>query len=830
MTGSKASRRKQKRAREKRAGARQRNSNTLDHLPRPLRLVVESHEQVSDYLSSAENREEAIELARTRFEGAVGSIVDMMAGHDPLDVLENVWMINSIGDPETYRETDHEGMAAAIEIIALIAGSQTAAERAAVPGSYDMAHQPPMDEIQAAAIAAMGHGSMLRLFETGMAGASMSGLSFALGQQEAYVRNTSYAHMARETLEALLSDPAVGAAVKQAVGATPQEMMAVIDAVEAVRPSNWNDRVESFAQTQTELGLAALDKLPTSDQMQEWHDAWSALFGNPSEVGVLDVGELSDASGVEQGKVGTILDMLATDVSSQTAVEASLSLVSGTNPFRKKPILRHSDGRLVAIHGSLLVHAIRPGLEDRIKDGPAWHAYDDARKRFSESLSIDYLSSMLPGAEIHRSIKYFVPDPAKSTETTPGAYTKLVEADGLIVIDDVALTVEVKAGAVDDRARAGSAGRLKGDLKSLIKSATEQANRTRSRILEDGSLRLRDGSTLDLSFVREVHSVVVTLEDLGGVLFVADELVAEGLLPVSEHPWMVSLHDLRIVSELVEQPCELLLYLRRRTHPEITRSYVAVDELDYFLYFFSKGLYVEPDPDRIAAADPDAKVTVADRRKFARQKPTMILSQTGPLDDWYYYNLGLRDTPAPKPKFSAPPQVLAICHSLTQLGSAGWLTTATELVSVDAKVQRWFLEKIRDLQAMVVRDLKPHMLTTPIGYGVREKFVLAWVVIPATFSSAARVELVAELERYISAKKYQMRAARAAVLVLDQSGLVQSLLFDGRVWEYDDSLAAAVVQQGLVDADDMQTKAQLTMLKRAASKNPAQQMQRRRRG
>ena len=110
-------------------------------------------------------------------------------------------------------------------------------------------------------------------------------------------------------------------------------------------------------------------------------------------------------------------------------------------------------------------------------------------------------------------------------------------------------------------------------------------------------------------------------------------MVAAGLLSDSALPWTVSLHDLRVICELIDRPAELLLYLRRRTEPDITRRFHAVDELDFFLHFFAGQLYAEPDPDRVHRELPQLGTpSVRDRRQRRQQGLELLTSRTDALD------------------------------------------------------------------------------------------------------------------------------------------------------------------------------------------------------
>ncbi|MFD6811787.1 preprotein translocase subunit SecA, partial [Streptomyces anthocyanicus] len=98
--------------------------------------------------------------------------------------------------------------------------------------------------------------------------------------------------------------------------------------------------------------------------------------------------------------------------------------------------------------------------------------------------------------------------------------------------------------------------------------------------------------------------VAVSLEYLPGAVTITSETGPSRAAAHGDLPWTVSLYDLRAISELVERPAELIVYLRRRTDPETTPRFGVIDELDLFLAFHDNGLYVEPDPRQVAQALP----------------------------------------------------------------------------------------------------------------------------------------------------------------------------------------------------------------------------------
>jgi hypothetical protein len=431
---------------------------------------------------------------------------------------------------------------------------------------------------------------------------------------------------------------------------------------------------------------------------------------------------------------------------------------------------------------------VREVIESRLKAAGKVAAYDRHRGQWVEDHAVDLLAGLFPGAAVHRGFDYFIPDPeAALPQTNPSDYTKRVEADGLILIDDVALIIEVKSVALTAEARAGVSRRLRGKLRDIVTAAAKQADRLRQRILNDGTLRLNDGEWLDVSGVREVHTIAVGLEDLSGVTTATSLLVRAGVLVGGHVPWTVSVHDLRIICELTERPSELLLYLRRRTQPETTSMFLAVDELDLFLLFQARGLFVEPDPNRLAEIFPGAgPPSVAAQRRYAEQQPEMIPGRTRPLDAWYAFVLDPAKPPADKPRYTGDQKLLHLVDAVTALCAPGWLSTATLLLEGSAKAQHSFGGFAAKLAREVKRDRQHHMLTWLLADSTGRPCVLVWVCAGLDESDE---DLEQELTDYLAAKKYQVTAYRAACLVFDPRSVeLRRIIFDNRINHHDEEL------------------------------------------
>src|SRR5262249_23722475 len=149
-------------------------------------------------------------------------------------------------------------------------------------------------------------------------------------------------------------------------------------------------------------------------------------------------------------KVQRVLDLFSTDMVARDVGDSIEEFLDGASPFRTNPLLRDpTTGDCVLVHQGLLVPSIREPVERTLEAANRWDRYGKRRGTYLEGAALALLEPLFPGCAVHRSFEYFVPDPRSAMpEAVPTEYTKLVEGDGLLVIDDVAVIVEAKAGAL----------------------------------------------------------------------------------------------------------------------------------------------------------------------------------------------------------------------------------------------------------------------------------------------------------------------------------------------------------------------------------------------
>lgn len=592
-------------------------------------------------------------------------------------------------------------------------------------------------------------------------------LSFNVQGSEVTMRNSSYADAVQDTAVGLLDGEAtVRAALRAGVGFDAAQALSVLTACHEMQSRRLNERGQRFA--------TALPR-PAGDAGADFAsiaagalDVLMAMFEPAAEECTVGVDELAAATGLTVSQVEHVVEFFTLDASGMTVVEAANRFVRGDNPWRRHPLLSDGAGRVMLLHDAHSGPAVRERLEEYVKtQQPVWDAYAKHRGDLLEERVIRAVQKILPTASYRNGFEFFIPaSPAEKEAGAPDGYTKRVECDHLVLVDDVAFIIEDKAVAFSALSRGGKATRQLSDLRNIITKAAEQAGRVRDGIVSDGGLRIQGEGWVDLTHIREIHTIAVSLDDISTVFTATADLLEAGLIDLDNVPWTISLHDLELIMELVDRPAEFLLYLRRRRDPMTTMMFTAPDELDLFLYFLEAGLWVEPDPALVREAFSFLPVpTTGARRRFRDQKPSFITSRTDALDRWHL----TRDlTPrAPKPKMPET-SIVDLVDEIHDRQSFGWLSVGATLRSGNTATQERFARQAKDLLNNPNPRGAGRSMTFPLANGVHtdEGWVLVWVTKPA---SEPLGPWETEIREYMRAKAHQLNIPRVAAFAYDES-------------------------------------------------------------
>ncbi|WP_155846841.1 preprotein translocase subunit SecA [Arthrobacter sp. 131MFCol6.1] len=629
-----------------------------------------------------------------------------------------------------------------------------------------------------------------------MLGAMMRG-------SELWVRNSSYPEMVVETLSQLFGTPEISQQLKADLGFDARDAVQVLDSCHELQVDRLNIRRRRLFEASelrdgVEVGVEVL---------VEAFEAWKDAFEPSVELVSVTIAEICEETNLPESVVTAVLDFFSFNPRDRSAHQLVDDFIAGINQLRSHPVMRSKSDAAMLVHGAHVLPAVRERLEKHLKATSAWELYQKHRGDLLERLTTAALRRVLDSATMWDGFEYYVPANEGEERGHHSRFSKRVEGDHLIIQDDVAIIVEDKAVAVSSRSRTGESRSLRRDLTGIITKASEQASRLKERIQCDGGLRIHKQGWLDLSNIREIHTIAVSLDDLLFASTATSELVRAGILKSDRIPWTVSIHDLDLITQLVDRPSEFLLYLRRRCNPEATVFYSAPDELDLFLYFLESGLYVEPDPDYVRSQMPFMPpATTAERRRRKTQAPAIITSRTEALDSWYAAQFAAKNGVSPtatgkvpidgesgvvipKPRMTHSP----IGHLVDAIASRrdyGWLSVGATLLAGSSEFQ----EKLARMPSVILPVAasvgRERTVALPFGNSIEEGWLLVWCT-SAPGQSAEAFER--HIRQYLQLKKYQLGLQRGVAFFYDsESRQLADVFFDDHVGELEPELQQRV--------------------------------------
>ena len=714
--------------------------------------------------------ERQIDVARAKLESAI-------RGHDSFDALAFLrmaagpWDFTGLKESETLIETAQ----VAQDVVALaflglgLPRTELTGENS---GQIDVgtAVASAADIVRAANALAMVRGHGLKEPLGPLAGKFLA--------YELTVRGRQYSSVAAE-LNGLLDDASVGSLVDSTLGFTVSD-------VRAVREAGVDLLNERFFEARDRVGDAAQKGLSLEAADRDAFRADMNLMLNECRLfGSVTAQDVAAHTGLSQERVATILDFFSCKRPAPEADNPIDEFVQGRCPVPWGAIA-DDDGYLM-LNGFLAEDELRRDIERGLiaasQGGGAaaksWSRYDRRRAAFSEAKAADAIASLLGGASPRwQGQKYVGPvDLADVSRFVHGAEHSDVasgefESDVLFVVDGVAICVEVKAGSVTDKSRGGNARRLATDLEKTLTEGNQQAQRLVELIRTNGGVVTAGGQWVDLADVREIHSVIVMLADMGPLSLSMNELAEKGVIASDDVPWIVSLHDLLVASRVFDHPAQFLDFVRRRRGRKLATMVTGADELDVLMWFLDGGMYFDPDPEDVAQQIPiDKPINRADQDRFDNQPRVQLGTLTDPLDAWMYAEEGLSQIPAPKPTRREEPWVEEFLRASEESKAPGWLRFGADLVGLSGSAQQ---RLGRDLKTQCraarggdrERSLTTHG-TTSAG---------SWLLTAAAIPNGAETD---HLPKYIDAKQYQTQATRSMLLLYGTDGTLFGSRFCG---------------------------------------------------
>lgn len=474
---------------------------------------------------------------------------------------------------------------------------------------------------------------------------------------------------------------------------------------------------------------------PTDEDKTKARRALEMMVAPRFEDATFSPCEIADELDFPEGKVSEILEDFSVDLTPYTVSDVCAMLLRGSSPLFQFPLVKERNGRFLIVDESLLMPSIRRNFETDLLSNSS---YAQHRGDLLERLLHQALREKFPHATLFPNLKYSLPERRRG------------EADLLLIHGDVAIIFEAKASTIFKPGEAVHPGKFATQMRTVIRKASKQVEQLRASIELEGRVHLEREEPLDLSFVREVHTVVVTLDELLELSIRVTDLVETNLLrDLKQLPWITSMGDLQLILDLVEEPSEFLVYLRRRRDPLIARKYFSTDELDLFLAFRHTGLW---------ANDLDDAAT-----------PARVFPFTGELDDW------IHGVTAQKPVIKET-ALLKYARQARQRNLTHWFEFGAALISVAEDAQLEMESGISKILSQSAFDLRSHQLACVFDDEEPTRF--GGLIVFATQGMIDRKKSEKSLIKYLKMKKTQAGVARSFLCVLDQRGKVVDLFYD----------------------------------------------------
>jgi hypothetical protein len=709
----------------------------------------------------------------------VEAMLHLTEKFDAFDVIELMRLRELPISPELSLEPEFDGSGAAIEVVALAMLGRGERHPSGTPRE-DTRPSEVIDELHTRAKRLLRLATYRAKAIEGLRGSDpISRLSAEYQAYLVWVRAYQYESVQAEHERELFRRPEIERVMRDHLGFTYRDLVSVRDAMQSRYSRKLTDLRESTAEI-IWANQSRGDRL-TPDELETFRESMVAMMFLPAERAAFTVEDIANSGQLDPGTVALVLDQFSLDFDSGTDASARImDFLRGRNPLAQKALARAEDEH-VLVSSPPGADTFRAIAESALKSTKGWDRYDESRRVVSESLAVRALERALGSRAFATGLRYYAPSKGTPVDALnrdcaePSAIGRQVESDALFVIGDVAICLEVKGRSVADAARRGDVNRLRTEIKNILGDGARQARRLEALIHTNGGLWRDDGTWIELGHVREIRTIVAGLDHFGPLSVGLGDLRESDLVGGETMPWVVTIHDLDVISRVLDRAAEFLLYLRRRTDSGVAAHFRGSDELDLFMLYLNGGLFVEDDPDEVHRMHPKTPAPSKTARDHFREsnRPTLVATHTDPLDAWMYWQEGTSAIEVDKPKFNVDPATSDLVDFLADDHKPGWLRTGADLLALSGPAQRRLTNAIQKVVDQTRADSKPHTLNQ--GFASRGGYPTFFVrTHPA---GADRQEEARNLATYMLAKKHQVGSDRAIGLLVNQQGKIVTTLY-----------------------------------------------------
>ena len=332
-----------------------------------------------------------------------------------------------------------------------------------------------------------------------------------------------------------------------------------------------------------------------------------------------------------------------------------------TMPARVKPGIRLGDDYYVTDGQFVRDVAYRTIQRGLLAREPGYReGWNERQKQVVEEAFTTIFSSQLAGAARYRGVFY------RDADTRHWA-----ETDLLVVMEDVLLVVEAKAGVMAMESPAVDFDRHMASVERLILRAYRQCGRFLRYLASAKTVpihALRDGRHVQVAELRagdfrRVLPIGLTVEALAPFSTCLTNL--EGIAPLlGEHAFMsMSVDDLLVLNRFLPTTGELLHYLDARQRAGAVPDAMLLDETEYLGAYLSRNRFD------------------MDLEEQREQAPFVIWNSFSDVVDKYFE--GEKAGTGPVPSQCYPPELADVLRLMDRQRPVGWLGMDAALRNLD---------------------------------------------------------------------------------------------------------------------------------------------------
>lgn len=329
--------------------------------------------------------------------------------------------------------------------------------------------------------------------------------------------------------------------------------------------------------------------------------------------------------------------------------------------------------------------------------------WNTRQKERTETLPMEYLLRILPGATVYGPVYYKWKVGTGSAEWH--------EADGILIYCDHLFVVEVKAGAYTYTSPANDIAAHLSSLKNLLEAPAKQGARFVDYLESAPEVTIANAEHQEIAKLRRqdfrhITVCAVTLDSFTELAARAQHLGSVGIKLGARPVWPLSIDDLRVYSEVFDNPLCFLHFVEQRMKAAQSEDVDLADELDHL------GLYLEQNNYTMFASEMKGRNQVSKLNFDGYRKP---------IDE--YYSAVIQGRPRELLRQKMPPFLAEIIGFLAETNEP----SRAELTSFLLDASGDFREELARAIEVVLRESTELGRVKPISfYGGMAATIFTW--------------------------------------------------------------------------------------------------------